>query len=133
MKSVSVDIPVHDIAPLLEIREYSIVWFLVLAVCMAALSFVVLKRMLLRGNSKEVNERQQHCESLMHIDMTDSKKAAYAISKEGSFFAQDNQQMQRAYKTLFDYLEPYKYAPKVEPMDEECLALYEAYCRMIVV
>lgn len=133
MNPSSANIPVHDIAPVLEIHEYSIVWFFVLTVCVLAVSFIFLKKMRLRENSKEVDERQQHYESLIHMDVTDPKKAAYDICKEGSFFARDNEQMQSAFKTLFERLEPYKYAPKVELIDEECLALYEAYCHMIVV
>ncbi|MDP3266418.1 MAG: hypothetical protein Q8M39_06300 [Sulfuricurvum sp.] len=133
MKSTSVDIPVHDIAPALEIHEYSIVWFLILTACLLAVSFIFFKKMRLRENSKEADARQQRYNRLIHIDMTDPKKAAYTICKEGSFFARDNEQMQSAYKTLFERLEPYKYASKVELIDEECLALYKAYCQMIIV
>ena len=133
MNPSSANIPVHDIAPALEIQEYSIVWFLVLTACVLAVSFIFLKKMRLKQNSKEVDERQQHYKSLIHMDVTDSKKAAYAICEEGSFFARDNEQMQSAYKTLFERLEPYKYAPQVELIDEECLALYHSYCQMIMV
>ncbi len=133
MKSASIDIPFHDIAPLLEIHEYSAVWFLVLTICILVVSFVVLKKMHLRGNPKEPNDRQKCYERLMHIDMSDSKKAAYAITKEASFFARDNEPMQSAYKALFEQLESYKYVAKAAPIDEDGLALYEAYCQMIVV
>lgn len=133
MNPSSANIPMHDIAPALEIQEYSIVWFLVLTVCVLAVSFVFLKKMRLRENFKEVDARQQHYDSLIHVDVTDPKKAAYAICEEGSFFARDNEQMQSAYKTLFERLAPYKYAPKVELIDEESLALYHSYCQMIIV
>lgn len=133
MKSTSIDIPVHDVAPLLEIQEYSVVWFLVVTVCVLAVSFVVRKKMRLNKNTKEVNERQQRYDNLMHIDFRDSKKAAYAISNEAYFFARDNEAMQNAYRILFEHLKRYKYVQNAEPMEEEGLALYEAYCQMIVV
>lgn len=133
MKSTSTDIPVHDVAPLLEIHDYSLVWFLVLLVCVLAVSYGVLKKIRLRKNYKEANERQQHYENLIHIDLSDPKKAAYAISHEASFFAQDNEEVQSAYKRLLERLEAYKYVPNVEPMDEECLVLYQTYCQLIVV
>ena len=133
MKSTSIDIPVHDVAPLLEIHEYSLVWFAVLIICVLMVSYSVLMKMRLRGKPKELNERQKCYERLMHVDLSDSKKAAYAISNEASFFAQDNESMQSAYKALLEYLKQYKYVSKAGVMDEECLALYRSYCQMIVV
>lgn len=133
MKSTSVDIPLRDIAPLLEIHEYSLVWFVVLIICVLIVSYSVLKKMRLKGKPKELNERQKYYERLMHVDLSDSKKAAYAISNEASFFAQDNEQILNAYSALFKQLESYKYVPKAGLMDEECLVLYRSYCQMIVV
>ena len=133
MKSTSMDIPVHDVAPLLEIHEYSLVWFAVLIICVFIVSYSVLMKMRLRGKPKEPNERQKSYERLMHVDLSDSKKAAYAISNEASFFAQDNESMQSDYRILLEHLEQYKYAPNVEPIDKEALALYRSYCQMIVV
>lgn len=133
MKSTSMDIPVHDVAPLLEIHEYSLVWFAVLIICVFIVSYSVLMKMRLRGKPKEPNERQKSYERLMHVDLSDSKKAAYAISNEASFFAQDNESMQSDYRILLEHLERYKYAPNVEPIDKEALALYRSYCQMIVV
>lgn len=132
MKSSSVDIPVHDIALPLEIHDYSIVWFLLISVCVLAVIFIVLKKMRLREGYKEVDERKQRYESLTHIDVTDPKKAAYAICEEASFFAQDNEEIRSIYNTLFERLERYKYAPKVESIDEESLGLYQGYCQAIV-
>jgi hypothetical protein len=100
---------------------------------MLVVSFSILKKIRLRGNPKEPNERQKCYERLVHIDMNDSKKAAYAITKEASFFTRDNEAMQSAYKILFEQLESYKYVAKAAPIDEDGLALYEAYCHMIVV
>lgn len=133
MKSTSMDIPVHDVAPLLEIHEYSLVWFAVLIICVFIVSYSVLMKMRLRGKPKGLNERQKSYERLMHVDLSDSKKAAYAISNEASFFAQDNESMQSDYRILLEHLEQYKYAPNVEPIDKEALALYRLYCQMIVV
>lgn len=133
MKSTSMDIPVHDVAPLLAIHEYSLIWFAVLIICVFIVSYSVLMKMRLRGKPKELNERQKSYERLMHVDLSDSKKAAYAISNEASFFAQDNESMQSDYRILLEHLEQYKYAPNVEPIDKEALALYRSYCQKIVV
>ncbi|MDP2076699.1 MAG: hypothetical protein Q8J85_01540 [Sulfuricurvum sp.] len=129
----SMDIPVHDIGPLLEIQEYSIVWFLILTGLILVIISVLLKQIRSRKKSKELDERSVRYEDFCRIDLSNPKVAAYEICKQGSFFAHDNEQTLSSYRILFEDLERYKYAPKVEPMDEECLALYEAYCHMIVV
>jgi hypothetical protein len=129
----SMDIPVHDIGPLLEISDYSFAWFIALIAVVLVVITVLIKQIHSRKKSKEADERKVRYEYLTHIDVTDPKAAAYEIGRQGSFFAQDNEETLDAYRTLFERLEPYKYAPKVEPMDEECLSLYEAYCRIIVV
>jgi hypothetical protein len=133
MKSTSVDIPVHDIALPLEIHEYSIIWFIVITVCVLAVIFMLLKKMRSREGYEEVDERKHRYESLTHIDVTDAKKAAYAITEQGYLFAQDNEEIQSIYNTLSERLERYKYAPKVESIDEESLELYQRYCQAIVV
>lgn len=130
--AASMDTPVHDIGPLLEVQEYSMVWFLALIGLTLVIVVLLLKQIRSRKKSKEADERKVRYEYLTHIDVTDPKAAAYEIGKQGAFFAHDSEQIHRAYSALFKRLEPYKYAPKVEPMDEECLALYEAYCQMIV-
>lgn len=129
----SMDIPVHDIGPLLEISEYSFAWFMALVAMVFVVIVVFVKQIRSRKKSKEANERRVRYENFSRIDVSNAKAAAYEIGRQGSFFAQDSEQMHSAYSILFKRLEPYKYAPKVEPMDEECLALYEAYYQMIVV
>ena len=129
----SMDIPIHDIGPLLEVAEYSFAWFIALIVVVFVVITVLVKQFRSRKKSKEVNERSERYENFSRIDVTDPKAAAYDIGKQGSYFAHDNEEMLDAYCTLFERLQQYKYAPKVEPIDEECLALYEAYRRMIIV
>lgn len=129
----SMDIPVHDIGPLLEISEYSFAWFIALITVVLVVITVLVKQIRSRKKSKEADERKVRYEYLTHIDVTDPKAAAYEIGRQGAFFAQDSEKMHSAYSILFKRLEPYKYAPIVQPMDEECLALYEAYCQMVVV
>lgn len=131
MKSSSADIPVHDIAPLLEIREYSIYWFMALIAIVFVIGFVLVKQIRMKKKSKEANERVQRYECFTRIDMKNPKAAAYEICKQGSFFAHDNEETRNAYQILFKRLEPYKYARTVEAIDEETLVLYVSYQKMI--
>jgi uncharacterized membrane protein YcjF (UPF0283 family) len=133
MKPVSADIPVHDISPLLEIREYSIYWFIVIITVIFVVGFVLVKQMRKTTKLKEVDARSERYKSFARINMNDPKAAAYAICAQGSFFAHDNEETRNTYQTLFERLEPYKYAPRVEAIDEETLALYRSYQNMIIV
>lgn len=129
----SMDIPVHDIGPLIEVVEYSFAWFIALIAVVLVVIALLMKQMRSRKKIKEVDERRVRYENFSRIDVSDPKAAAYEISKQGSFFAQDNEETLGAYCTLFERLQRYKYAPKVETMDEESIALYRAYQKMIVV
>lgn len=128
----SMDIPVHDIGPLLEIHEYSFVWFIALIAGVLIVIAMFVKQIRSRKKIEEVDERTVRYENFSRIDVSHPKAAAYEISKQGSFFAHDNEQTLGVYRTLFERLERYKYAPKIEPMDEESVALYRAYLKMIV-
>lgn len=132
MKSTAVDIPIHDIGPLLEIREYSLYWFLGIIAVVLVVIVVIVRQRGMKKKLQKVNKRKVRYEDFCRIDVSDSKRAAYAICEQGSFFAHDNEQILSAYGVLFERLEPYKYAPKVEPMDEEILALYRSYQKMVV-
>lgn len=131
MKTVSTDVPVHDIAPLLEIREYSIYWFMLLIAIILLTGLMLAKRLRMKKKSKEVDVRSERYESFTRIDINDSKAAAYAICEQGSFFAHDNEETRSTYQILFKRLEPYKYVRRVEAIDEETLALYVTYQNMI--
>lgn len=80
---------------------------------------------------KEVNERLHRYEKFSQIHVGDPKKGAYEISEQGYFFAHDNEQTLRTYHALFERLTRYKYAPKVEAIDEETLKIYRNYREMI--
>ncbi len=129
--AASIDIPVHDIGPLLEVRDYSIYGFMVLIAVVLATILVFVKEMRFRKKDKEMDERRSRYANFTRIDVSDPKTAAYAICEQGAFFAHDNEETLRLYHALFERLEPYKYAPTVEPIDDESLAFYRAYLEML--
>jgi len=127
----SIDIPLHDIMPLVDVPDTSMYWFgalifvgLVLFIS-GAIVFLKWKK------NQKINERQVHYEALQNIDLTNPKQSAYTMSKEGYFFAHDNERTLNTYQNLFARLEPYKYAPAVEKIDEETLGYYHLYLEMI--
>lgn len=131
MKPSMPDIPLNDIQPLVEVPDYSIYLFagicVISLILMASLFLYLLKK--LRNRRK--NERNIAYEALKSIDFSDSKKAAYSISRIGYRFSKENERTAKGYQNLFERLEPYKYAPNVKPIDEETLGYYRLYLEMI--
>ena len=127
----SVDIPLHDIMPLVEVPDTSIYWFGALVLVGLLLFTSGAMWLLKRNRSKKIDERKIHYEALKSIDLKNPKQSAYTISKEGYFFAHDNEQTLNTYHNLFARLEPYKYAPIVGKIDEETLGYYHLYLEMI--
>jgi HAMP domain-containing protein len=129
--SQMIDIPVNDIAPLVQVHDYSIYLFgasvTIAFVLMLSLILFILKK----WRNRRISERTRAYKALESINLRDPKRAAYRISELGRVFAHDNERTQKAYQNLFERLEPYKYAPKVEPIDQETLGYYRLYLEII--
>jgi len=129
--SASINIPLHDIMPLVEVPDTSIYWFSALLVALLVVCASGVIWFLKWKKSKKITQRQLHYEALKKIDLKNPKQSAYTICKEGYFFAHDNERTFGAYQNLFKRLEPYKYAPTVEKIDEETLGYYHLYLGII--
>lgn len=129
--SASINIPLHDIMPLVEVPDTSIYWFIALVIALLVVCASGVIWFLKWKKSKKMTQRQLHYEALKNIDLKNPKQSAYIISKEGYFFAHDNERTLGAYQNIFKRLEPYKYAPTVEKIDEETLGYYHLYLGII--
>lgn len=129
--SQSMDIPLHDIMPLVEVPEPSIYWFGALIVFAVIVLISGVIGVLRWKRSQKMTQRQVHYEALQNINLKNPKQSAYAITKEGYFFSHDTKQTAEAYQNLLTRLEPYKYAPKVPEIDEETLRYYYLYLEMV--
>jgi len=126
-----VDIPVNDIAPLVEVHDYSIYLFggsiTIAMVTILSLILFILKK----WRARHISERKLAYRAFSSIDFSDPKRAAYKISEIGRIFAHDNERTERACHNLFERLEPYKYAPEVKSINEETLGYYRLYLEII--
>lgn len=125
------NIPLNDIAPLVEIPDYSLYYFIAVVVVTVAVSLALILALLKQIRKRRINVRREQFKALSSIDFSDPKRAAYTISELGRVFAHDNERTQRAYHNLFERLAPYKYAPKVEKIDEETIGYYRLYLEII--
>lgn len=125
------NIPVNDIAPLVEIPDYSLYYFIAVLLIAVALSLALILALLKQIRKRRVNLRKERFSALTLVDFSDPKRAAYTISELGRVFASDNERTEKAYHNLFERLAPYKYAPKVEMIDEETIGYYRLYLEII--
>lgn len=127
----SANIPINDIAPLVEINDYSLYYFSALTLIGVALIAALFLALVKQLRKRKLSIRKERFKELKAIDFSDPKRAAYTISELGRVFASDNERTDSAYHNLFERLSPYKYAPSVEMIDEETLAYYRLYVEMI--
>lgn len=127
----SANIPINDIAPLVEINDYSFYYLIALTLLATALVAALFLAIVKQLRNRKVSIRKERFKELSTIDFSNPKRAAYAISEAGRVFASDNERTQRAYTNLFERLAPYKYAPTVEMIDEETLGYYRLYVEII--
>ena len=125
------NIPLNDIAPLVEIPDYSLYYFIAVVLIAVALSLALILALLKQIRKRRVNLRKERFSALSSVDFSDPKRAAYTISELGRVFASDNERTEKGYHNLFERLTPYKYAPKVEMIDEETIGYYRLYLEII--
>ncbi len=125
------NIPLNDIAPLVEIPDYSLYYFIAVVLIVVALSLALILALLKQIRKRRINLRKERFNALSSIDFSDPKRAAYTISELGRVFASDNERTEKAYHNLFERLAPYKYALKVEMIDEETIGYYRLYLEII--
>lgn len=125
------NIPVNDIAPLVEIPDYSLYYFLALVIVAVTVILALVLALLKQMRKRKVNLRRERFMALSSVDFSDPKRAAYTISELGRVFASDNERTARAYHNLFERLAPYKYAPQVKMIDEETVGYYRLYIEII--
>lgn len=128
----SYDIPLHDIKPLVEVQEYSLYYFLGIAILGALLVFTAayLIYMLLQKRST-FNIRKEHFKLLSSLDLSDAKCSAYDITLYGATFKNDSPRHQEMYENLIERLEIYKYKKDVDALSGEVIGYIELYKGMI--
>jgi len=126
------DIPLHDIKTIVEVQEYSM-YYLLSIITLSIIVIGVLAYLLYKFIQKRniYNQRKEHYKLLSSIDLSDTKKAAYALSLYGYTFAKDGERQTGMYQNISARLEQYKYKKDVEKFDEETLGYIELYKGMI--
>ncbi len=118
----------YDIKPLVEIDDYSWHYFLFLSVfgVVVIVGAVYLVIKWLRHRKRE-NIRKKHLQLLYDVDLHDTKKAAYQLTKYGATFKDDDTRHKEMYQNMIEKLFSYKYKKEVESFDRETLSIINLY------
>jgi predicted membrane protein len=126
------DIPIHDIKPIVDIQEYSFYYFL--GICFLALAFLLAIAFLIYKYLKQKNSynvKKEHYKLINELDLTNTKESAYAITLYGATFKDDSDRHKEMYENIVDRLEVYKYKKDVGVFDKEILGYIELYRGML--
>lgn len=125
------DIPLHDIKPLVEVPDNSLIYagivafVLVLAVILAA---VWIYRRFTQAKAEDL--RKSYLQKIHNIDTNNAKQAAYEISAYGRLLA-ENERAKDMLDNLDTRLGKYKYKKEVEALDEETLGYYKLFLEVL--
>lgn len=128
----SFDIPLHDIKPIVDIKEYSLYYFSALVfvgvILASALAYLIYKWIKARN---AFNIRTEHFKIINSLDLSDTKNAAYTITSLGLTFRDDSERHSEMYDNIAQRLEAYKYKKEVDEFDSEVIGYIEVYKGMI--
>jgi hypothetical protein len=125
------DIPLHDIKPLVEVPDNSLIYAGIVAFVFAVI--VILAAVWIYrhfAKAKEEDLRKRYLQKIHNVDTGDAKQAAYEISSYGRFLAQ-SERAQDMLENLDNRLSKYKYKKEVEALDDETLGYYKLFLEVL--
>lgn len=126
------DIPLHDIKPLVEVPDNSLMVLLVAAAIVLTLIFVPLVLWMRKRykSSKALNLRKEYLHKLHTVNTNDAKQAAYEISEYGRLLASSDKE-RALLDSLDNRLSEYKYRKEVGKIDNETLGHYHVFLEVL--
>lgn len=126
------DIPLHDIKPLVEVPDNSLMIIIILTALILTLIFVPLMLWAWKKlkKVKEINLRKVYLEKIHHIDTNNAKQAAYEISEYARHIVSSDKE-RSLLEELDNRLSQYKYKKSVEKLDDETLGHFRVFLEVL--
>lgn len=120
----------NDIKGLVEIPDYSFVLFcIVIGICfiiIVALIYFIINFFRRRKH----NIRKSWYKTLNELDLNDTKKAAYTITKYGILLAQ-NEREKKIINQIITQLEEHKYKKDVSPLTKQIKSEFQIFMESV--
>jgi len=126
------DIPLHDIKPLAEVPDNSLLILMIIGAVIASMILIILVIWIWKKfkEVKEINLRKVYMEKIHNVDTDNAKQAAYEISEYGRFVALSEKE-KRLLDDLNQRLSQYKYKKSVEKIDKETLGYFHVFLEVL--
>jgi len=126
------DIPLHDIKPIVEVPDNSLMLLIIITAAILTFVLVPLVWWGWKGykKSKALNVKKVYLEKIHAIDLNDAKQAAYEISEYGRYLASNDKEIELL-ESLDKRLSQYKYKKEVSKIDEETLGHFHVFLEVI--
>lgn len=125
------DIPLHDIKPLVEVPDNSMIYLSIIAfVAVLVVIAVGIWVWTFLRRSKAQNMRKLYLQKIHTVDTGNAKQAAYEISSYGRLLADDDR-AKSMLENLDNRLSQYKYKKEVGALDDETLGYYKLFLEVL--
>jgi hypothetical protein len=124
------ELKLHDIKGLIEIPDYSLYLLLGLMLLVVILLFSILLYLYKWLRRKKVNIRKQSYTILTDMDFSNSKNAAYLITKHGRIIAKGQREKRLLENLIYD-LEQYKYKKEILAINKKTQLLFEQFMESV--
>ncbi len=125
------DIPLHDIKPLVEVPDNSMIYVLIIAGIMGVILLLIgvwLWKHFRQPKQKDM--RKFYMQKIHEVDLSNAKQAAYEISEYGRHLATSERAMEML-ANLDARLEQYKYKKEVSSIDDETRGYYQLFLEVL--
>lgn len=117
------EIKIRDIKQLVDIPDYSLYIYMFLWIMGIVIVFIILFISIRYFLTRKKNKKKEYYKILKNIDLSNSKKAAYTITKYARLISQSDREKKLS-NELIEELESYKYKKDVKPLDDEFKILF---------
>lgn len=120
------EIKIHDIKDLTQIPDISFYLFILIIILGTLIAIIFIFILFKFFNNRKKNKRKEYYKILKDLDLKNSKKSAYIISKNIRLLAQNDREKRLA-KELIEELEKYKYRKEVNELDDNVKIIFARF------
>ncbi|WP_320036292.1 hypothetical protein [Halarcobacter sp.] len=117
------EIKINDIKELVDIPDYSLYIYMFLWIIGSLVVFILLFILIRYFLTRKKNKKKEYYTILKNLDLSDSKTAAYTITKYARLISQSDREKKLS-NELIEELESYKYKKDVEPLNDNFKILF---------
>lgn len=117
------ELKIHDIKELVEIPDFSLYIYMLLWILGSLVFFILIFILIKLFLNRKKNKKKVYYNILKNMDLSNSKKAAYEITKYARLISHSEREKKLCHE-LIEELEEFKYKKDVEPLNDNFKILF---------